>query len=243
MVHGRIAARRRSRDWPRWSTRSALSRAEPPAPRCGGRRAPRPCHPHVSKDPAPTCTGDLPSQVRLVMYTRRSRFPDEPNSNERVADLGQEYEEVLHDLPGHVGTVMFVEEDGLMSITTWHPEETPRRSRARATLPSATWPLSFDGDPSTVSPTLVHDALIAATSRPGTTVTKRGGHGSSPGRRGSVTGWDSGRSAVDRPAAVHGRPVLVPGAPAWVCGLDGAGDNERVPNLQVADAGGEDLVP
>ena len=97
------------------------------------------------------------------MYTRRSRFLNQVEQQRAGRGAWAEVREVLHDLPDYVSTVMFVDEDSLMSITTWHPEETPRRSRTRATLPSATWPTSFDGDPSTtVSPTLVHDAPIAA---------------------------------------------------------------------------------
>ncbi len=45
------------------------------------------------------------------------------------------------------------------------------------------------------------------------------------------------------PPAVHGRPVLVPGAPEPVRALDRTRNDERVPDLQSANAGGEELLP
>jgi hypothetical protein len=57
------------------------------------------------------------------MYTRRSRFPLQPNSADRAAEIMKKYETVLHDLPGHVSTVMFLDGNDAMSISTWDTQE------------------------------------------------------------------------------------------------------------------------
>jgi heme-degrading monooxygenase HmoA len=94
------------------------------------------------------------------MYTRRSRFPLTPNSNDRAAEIGQKYEKVLHDLPGHVSTVMFVDdEDNLMSISTWDTEEHAQAVASTRDAAARDMTDILAGAPSTtVAATLVHDA-------------------------------------------------------------------------------------
>lgn len=92
------------------------------------------------------------------MYTRRSRFPLKPNTKDQAAEIGEKYGKVLHDLPGHVSTVMFVDEDSFTSITTWDTEE--HAEAVKSTRDAAQRDLVdiLAGDPSTtIAPTLVHD--------------------------------------------------------------------------------------
>jgi len=42
---------------------------------------------------------------------------------ERAAEIGERYGKILHDLPGHVSTVMFVDGDTFTSISTWDNEQ------------------------------------------------------------------------------------------------------------------------
>ncbi len=93
------------------------------------------------------------------MYTRRTMFPIKPNGNDdRIAELGQKYEKVLHDLPGHVSTVMFLDEDSLMSITTWDTEEHAQAVKSTRDAAQRDMADILSGAPSTtVAPTLVHD--------------------------------------------------------------------------------------
>lgn len=92
------------------------------------------------------------------MYTRRSRFPLKPNSSDQAAEIASKYEKVLHDLPGHVSTVMFVDDDGLTSITTWETEELAQA--VKGTRDDAQRDLAdilADAPTTTIAPTLVHD--------------------------------------------------------------------------------------
>ena len=92
------------------------------------------------------------------MYTRRSRFPLKPNSNDQAVKIAEKYGKVLHDLPGHVSTVMFFDEDSFMSVTTWDTEEhaaavTSTRDAAQRDLQDI-----LAGAPSTtIAATVVHD--------------------------------------------------------------------------------------
>jgi len=52
------------------------------------------------------------------MYTRHTTFPIKPDMTERAAEIGERYGQILHDLPGHVSTVMFVDGDTFTSIST-----------------------------------------------------------------------------------------------------------------------------
>jgi heme-degrading monooxygenase HmoA len=93
------------------------------------------------------------------MYTRRTRFPLKPNTNDRAVDIMQKYGKVLHDMPGHVSTVMFLDEDASMTITTW---DTLEHAEAAASSRDAAQQDLVDilaGGPSTViTETVVHDA-------------------------------------------------------------------------------------
>ncbi len=92
------------------------------------------------------------------MYTRRSMFPMKPDNDDKVAAIAQKYGKVLHDLPGHVSTVMFVDGDSFMSITTWDTQE--QAEAAAATRDAAQRDLAdlLDGAPSTtIAETVVHD--------------------------------------------------------------------------------------
>ena len=92
------------------------------------------------------------------MYTRRTKFPLKPNTNDQAAKVAEKYKKVLHDLPGHVSTVMFIDADSFMSITTWDTEEqagavTSTRDAAQNDLRDI-----LDGAPSTtIVETVVHD--------------------------------------------------------------------------------------
>ena len=93
------------------------------------------------------------------MYTRRSRFPLKPNSSDQAAEIAEKYGKVLHDLAGHVSTVMFLDEDSMLSITTWDTEE--HAEAVKATRDAAQRDLAdvLAGTPlTTIAPTLVHDA-------------------------------------------------------------------------------------
>jgi heme-degrading monooxygenase HmoA len=57
------------------------------------------------------------------MFARLSRFPRKPGTEDELAQLGQKYEKILHDLPGHQSTVMYIEEDAMVSFSTWDSEE------------------------------------------------------------------------------------------------------------------------
>jgi hypothetical protein len=87
------------------------------------------------------------------VYTRRSRFPLKPNSSDQAAEIASKYEKVLHDLPGHVSTVMFVDHDGLTSITTWDTEELAQAVKGTRDLAD----ILADAPTTTIAPTLVHD--------------------------------------------------------------------------------------
>lgn len=92
------------------------------------------------------------------MYTRRTKFPLKPNTTDQATQIAQTYEKVLHDLPGHVSTVMFFDEDNFMSITTWDTQEhaeavTSTRDAAQRDLGDI-----LAGAPSsTIAATVVHD--------------------------------------------------------------------------------------
>jgi len=92
------------------------------------------------------------------MYTRRTKFPLKPNTNDQAAQIAEKYKKVLHDLPGHVSTVMFLDEDSFMSITTWDTQEhaeavTSTRDAAQSDLRDI-----LAGAPSTsIASTVVHD--------------------------------------------------------------------------------------
>jgi len=92
------------------------------------------------------------------MYTRRSTFPLKPNSSDRAVEIAQKYGTVLHDLPGHMSTVMFLDGDSLTSITTWDTEE--NAEAVKSTRDQAQNDLGdlLSGAPSTtIAATAVHD--------------------------------------------------------------------------------------
>jgi len=92
------------------------------------------------------------------MYTRRTTFPMKPNNEDQVAAIANKYQNLLHDLPGHVGTVMFVDGDNFMSITTWDTQE--HAEAVGATRDDAQRDLAdlLAGAPSTtIVETVVHD--------------------------------------------------------------------------------------
>lgn len=92
------------------------------------------------------------------MYTRRSRFPLKPNTSDRATEIGKKYGAILHDLPGHVSTVMFIDDDSFMSISTWNTEE--NAEAVKGTRDDAQRDLVdlLAGAPSTtIAATVVHD--------------------------------------------------------------------------------------
>jgi len=92
------------------------------------------------------------------MYTRRTSFPLKPNTNDQAVEIAKTYGKVIHDLPGHISTVMFVDEDKFMSITTWDTEE--HAEAVKSTRDAAQRDLLdiMAGAPSTIiSATVVHD--------------------------------------------------------------------------------------
>ena len=76
------------------------------------------------------------------------------------------------------------------------------------------------------------------TSRPGETVTKAGQERRLTRTPSDVTGWRDRGRPVERPPAFHGRPVLVPGAPAQVCELVRPRDVEGLPRRHLVDVRG-----
>jgi hypothetical protein len=59
--------------------------------------------------------------------------------------------------------------------------------------------------------------------------------GDSPRLRRDMTGWRDRCRSVERPPALHGRPVLVPSAAAQVCELVRASHLEGVPHGRFVD--------
>ena len=57
------------------------------------------------------------------MYTRLTTFPVKEDTTDQAIEIGKTYGKILHDLPGHVSTVMFPGGDTIYSITTWDTEE------------------------------------------------------------------------------------------------------------------------
>ena len=92
------------------------------------------------------------------MYTRQTKFPLKPNMSDRAAQVGEKYKPVLHDLPGHVSTVMFIDADSFMVVTTWDTEE--HAEAVSSTRDAAQDDLRdlLGGAPSTtIAATVVHD--------------------------------------------------------------------------------------
>jgi heme-degrading monooxygenase HmoA len=57
------------------------------------------------------------------MYARLTRFSVKPEAVDQAEQIGQRYEKVLHDLPGHVATTMCIEGAQLVSFSVWDTEE------------------------------------------------------------------------------------------------------------------------
>lgn len=92
------------------------------------------------------------------MYTRHTTFPIKPDSADRAVKIGEMYGTILHDLPGHVSTVMFLDGDTFTSVTTWESEE--HANAVGNTRDAAQRDLGdlLSGAPSTtVTRTVVHD--------------------------------------------------------------------------------------
>ena len=93
------------------------------------------------------------------MYTRHTTFPIKPDMVERATEIGERYGRILHDLPGHVSTVMFVDGETFTSISTWDDEQLANavaetRNAAQRDLADL-----LTGAPSTtITRTVVHDA-------------------------------------------------------------------------------------
>jgi hypothetical protein len=100
----------------------------------------------------------VPDRRKVAMYTRRSRFPLKPDNTDKAEAIGLKYGTLLHALPGHVSTVMFVDDDSFMSITTWDTEE--HAEAVKSTRDDAQRDLAdiLSGAPTTsIERTLVHD--------------------------------------------------------------------------------------
>lgn len=92
------------------------------------------------------------------MYTRRTRFPRKPNTADQALEAMKKYESVLHDLPGHVSTVMFLDGEDSVVVSTWETRE--HADAVASTRDAAQRELSdiLAGAPSTVvAETVVHD--------------------------------------------------------------------------------------
>jgi hypothetical protein len=70
------------------------------------------------------------------VYARLTRFPLKPDSAEQVVPFGAKYEKILHDLPGHRSTVMFIQDSTLVSFTTRDSEEHAQAATAAASGPA-----------------------------------------------------------------------------------------------------------
>lgn len=92
------------------------------------------------------------------MYTRQTTFPLKPNSGDQADEIAQKYGKVIHALPGHVSTVMFVDGDSFMSITTWDNEEQAQAvSSTRDDAQNDLTDLLAGAPSTTISVTAVHD--------------------------------------------------------------------------------------
>ena len=88
---------------------------------------------------------------------KRSECPLKPYSSDQAAEIGQKYGKVLHDLPGHVSTVMFVDEDSLMSITTSDTEQFAEAVKATRHAAQRDLTDILAAPRTVVASTLVHD--------------------------------------------------------------------------------------
>lgn len=57
------------------------------------------------------------------MYARLTQLSIKPGAAEQAEQIGQRYEKVLYDLPGHLTTTMFIDGDHLVSFSVWDSEE------------------------------------------------------------------------------------------------------------------------
>ena len=92
------------------------------------------------------------------MFTRLTTFPVKPNNQDKAREIAAKYEAVLHDRPGHLSTVMIVDGDVFMSISTWDTEE--HAEAVMSTRNDAAGDLAdiLSGAPSTsITSTVVHD--------------------------------------------------------------------------------------
>lgn len=92
------------------------------------------------------------------MYTRRTRFPLKPDTTEQAEEIARKYGGILHDLPGHVSTVMFMDDGAMTTITTWDTEE--QAEAAASSRDAAVKDLAeilADAPSTTIATTVVHD--------------------------------------------------------------------------------------
>ena len=81
-----------------------------------------------------------------------------PNTEDQAVEIAEKYRKVMRELPGHVSTIMFIDGDSFMSISTWDTKE--HAEAAAAVRDSAQQDLTdvLSGAPSTtIAATIVHD--------------------------------------------------------------------------------------
>lgn len=93
------------------------------------------------------------------MFARLTRLPRKPGTDEQLDQLAEKYEKVMHDLPGHQCTVTYLDDDALVTLSTWDSEEHAQAvtQGARDLLVQEAADL-FAGPPTTtIARTHVHD--------------------------------------------------------------------------------------
>ncbi len=92
------------------------------------------------------------------MYTRFTTFPIKPDSSEKAREIGEKYAKVLHDQPGHCSTVMIMEPESFISISTWDTQEHAEAIAATRNDAQADLADLLTGAPSTsITSTVIHD--------------------------------------------------------------------------------------
>ena len=93
------------------------------------------------------------------MYARLTTFTVKPDAVDQAEQIGQGYEKVLHDLPGHVATTMIIAGDRLISFSVWDSEANAEAvtAGARDAAQRDLADILVDGPTTTIGRVSVHD--------------------------------------------------------------------------------------
>jgi heme-degrading monooxygenase HmoA len=98
-----------------------------------------------------------------MSFARLTRFPIKRDKKNEAQETSRQFEQQLHDLPGHESTLFFFDPDGVLTVVTvWDSQEhadgaTAIRQQAADKLGDA-----MDGEPKTViGEAFVNDRRVA----------------------------------------------------------------------------------